>query len=246
MSNSMNQKVAIVTGGSGGIGSEISKQLAATGVAVILTYFNNQDAANAVVQDIKNSGHEASSFRMNISQPEDVDALFKFVLDKYTKIDIMVNNAGTIIPRQIADVTNEMYHNVFGVNTFGSFLMMRASVLHMQNGGRILNTSSTMVNSPIAGGALYAASKAAMEVMGKALSKELGDRGITVNSMRVGATVPGMFMKAPPERQAALAQASPFKRLGTPSDIAKVVSFLVSEDSAWITGETLAIDGGIS
>lgn len=239
-------KVAIVTGGSGGIGSEIARQLAAKGISVILTYSQHQEKANQLVSEIESAGGKAKAFALNVTDSEQVSACFEFAKSEFGRIDIVVNNAGTIIPAPIANCTDDMFKAVFDVNTFGAFTVMRESAKHLQDNGRILNTSTIAVTNPIAGGGLYSASKAAMEILGKSLSRELGERGITVNSMRVGSVVPGMFEKAPPERQAAMANASPFKRLGTPDDIAKVVSFLVSDDAAWITGEVITIDGGVS
>lgn len=137
-----------------------------------------------------------------------------------------------------------MYEKVFDVNVRGAFFVLQEAAALMRNGGRIINISSTMVAAPIAGSALYAASKAALESFSRVLAKEVGGRDITVNSLRLGATIPGMFAKAPPERQAAFAAASPFNRLGTPRDVADVVAFLLSEGGRWITGQTIVVDGG--
>jgi 3-oxoacyl-[acyl-carrier protein] reductase len=236
--------VALITGGAGGIGSAITRRLARDGITVVIAYSKSADAAQQLVRDIEASGQRASAVQADVAKPEEVARLFATTLAQYGRIDYVINNAGTIVPRPLADITDEMYDLVFNVNVRGALNVLKHAAKYLGNGGRVVNTSSTMVGDPIPGGGLYAASKAALEVLGAVAAKELGPRGITVNSLRVGATVPGMFSKAPPERQAAMAAASPFKRLGKPEDIADVVAFLVSDAGRWITGQTITVDGG--
>jgi 3-oxoacyl-[acyl-carrier protein] reductase len=236
--------VALITGGAGGIGSAITRRLARDGITVVIAYSKSADAAQQLVRDLEASGQRASAVQADVAKPEEVAQLFATTLAQYGRIDYVINNAGTIVPRPLADITDEVYDLVFNVNVRGALNVLKHAAKHLGNGGRVVNTSSTMVGDPIPGGALYAASKAALEALGAVAAKELGPRGITVNSLRVGATVPGMFAKAPPERQAAMAAASPFKRLGKPEDIADVVAFLVSDAGRWITGQTITVDGG--
>lgn len=238
------KKVALVTGGSGGIGSGLVHRLAANGISVVFTYVTAEKGARDVVASIKANGGDAKAFRADISQLDDITALFRFIQDEYGHLDYLINNAGVIVPGSIAGVTNELYEKVFDVNVRGALFILQEAATLLRTGGRIINISSTIVAAPIAGSALYAASKAALELFSCVLAKEVGARGITVNSLRLGATVPGMFAKAPPERQAAFAAASPFKRLGTPQDVADVVTFLLSEGGSWITGQTITVDGG--
>jgi 3-oxoacyl-[acyl-carrier protein] reductase len=238
------KKVALVTGGSGGVGSELARRLAADGAAVVLTYASGEEAAARVVAEIEAAGGQARAIRADVGQPADIIALFKAVLEQHGRLDIVINNAGVIAPGPIAAVTEEAYGKVFDVNVRGALLVLREAAKVLADGGRVINISSTMVGAPIAGSALYAASKAALEAFSRVLSKEVGARGITVNALRLGATVPGMFAKAPPERQAAFAEASPFKRLGTPQDAADVVAFLTGEGGRWVTGQTITVDGG--
>jgi len=238
------KKVALVTGGSGGIGSEIARRLAREGAAVVLTYAAGKEAAAKVVAQIQAEGGDARAVCADISEPDDINALFRAVLEQHGRLDIVINNAGVIAPGPIAAVTEEVYAKVFDVNVRGALLVLREAAKALKDGGRVINISSTMVGAPIAGAALYAASKASLEAFSRVLSKEAGPRGITVNALRLGATVPGMFAKAPPERQAAFAEASPFKRLGTPQDAADVIAFLVSEGGRWVTGQTITVDGG--
>ena len=236
--------VALITGGAGGIGSAITRRLARDGITVVIAYSKSADAAQQLVRDLEASGQRASAVQADVAKPEEVAQLFATTLAQYGRIDYVINNAGTIVPRPLADITDEIYDLVFNVNVRGALNVLKHAAKHLGNSGRVVNTSSTMVGDPIPGGALYAASKAALEALGAVAAKELGPRGITVNSLRVGATVPGMFSKAPPERQAAMAAASPFKRLGKPEDIADVVAFLVSDAGRWITGQTITVDGG--
>ncbi|PNS11128.1 3-ketoacyl-ACP reductase [Mixta theicola] len=236
--------MALVTGGSGGIGSEIARRLALSGMAVVFTYATAEKEAENIVSAIRDSGGEVYAVRADISKPDDIKALFRFVQKQYGQLDYLINNAGVIAPGPISAVTSALYDKVFDVNVRGAFFVLQEAANLLRNNGRIINISSTMVDVPIAGSALYAASKAALELFSQVLAKEIGSREITVNSLRLGATIPGMFAKAPPERQATFAAASPFKRLGTPKDVAEVVAFLLSEAGSWITGQTITVDGG--
>lgn len=237
-------KVALVTGGSGGIGSGIAKRLAKDGVSVVIGFSQSAEAAAMVVADIIAGGGQALAVQADVANAMDVQALFKAAKDRFGKIDIVINNAGVIIPGLLADITDAAYDKVFGVNVRGALEVLKQAAGQVAEGGRIVSTSSTIVGAPIAGSALYVASKAALEAFSHVLAKEMGAKGVTVNAIRVGPTIPGMFAKAPPERQAALAAASPFKRLGRPEDVADVVAFLVSEDARWMTGQIVTIDGG--
>ena len=237
-------RVAIVTGASGGVGSEVARRLAKEGLAVVIGYGKSADAAQAVVADIQAAGGQALAVRADVSVPNEAELLFESALERFGRVDVVINNAGVISTGAIADVSEQAYAQLFDINVRGALFVLKNAAKHLKDGGRIVNTSSTIVGAPIAGSALYTASKAALEAFSRVLSKEIGARGITVNAIRLGPTVPGMFAKAPPERQAALAAASPFKRLGTPDDVADVVAFLTSEQGRWVTGQTITVDGG--
>lgn len=243
-SQKLTGKVALVTGGSGGIGSGVAKRLAKDVASVVIGFSQSVEAAAAVAADIIASGGQAAAVQADVANPKDVQALFNAAKDRFGKIDIVINNAGVIIPGLLADITDAAYDKVFGVNVRGALEVLKQAAAQVAEGGRIVSTSSTIVGAPIAGSALYAASKAALETFSQVLAKEVGAKGITVNAIRVGPTIPGMFAKAPPERQAALAAASPFKRLGRPEDVADVVAFLVSDDACWMTGQLVTVDGG--
>ncbi|MHA6759462.1 SDR family oxidoreductase [Streptacidiphilus sp. PAMC 29251] len=237
-------RVALVTGGAGGIGSTVSRTLAADGHRVVVAYNSGAEAAKQLVAEIEEAGHTAVALQADVTKADQVGALFADVVARFGRIDVVVNNAGTMIPKPIADLSEQVFDLVFDVNVRGALNVLRETSRLLADGGRVVNISSTIVQDPIPGSGAYAASKAALELFGKVASKELGPRGITVNTLRVGPTVPGMFSAAPPERQAAMAAASPFKRMGQPQDIADVISFLVGDAGRWITGQVITVDGG--
>jgi 3-oxoacyl-[acyl-carrier protein] reductase len=155
-----------------------------------------------------------------------------------------VNNAGTGIVAAIADVTEEEYDKVFNLNVRGVLFALQEAARRMNDGGRIVNISSTTTIHPEAGMSVYAASKAAIKLFTAVMASEVGDRGITVNTVMPGPTIPGMFGNMPPEVQQQAAASSPFNRVGTPQDIADVVAFLVSEEARWLTGQDFCANGG--
>jgi 3-oxoacyl-[acyl-carrier protein] reductase len=236
-------RTAIVTGGSGGIGSAVCKSLAAAGHHVVVAYREAADAAERVVAEIEESGGTAVAVQADVVHADQVEALFA-AAERFGPVHVVVNNAGTMIPRPLADLGPETFDAVFDVNVRGALNVLREAARRTADGGRIVNTSSTLVQDPIPGSGAYAASKAALELLGKVAAKELGGRGVTVNTLRVGPTVPGMFGRAPAERRAAMAAASPFGRTGRPQDTADVVAFLAGDGGRWITGQVITVDGG--
>lgn len=237
-------RVALITGGAGGIGSAIARRLAQDGFDVVVAYSSSAEAAQALAQELQATGRRVLALQADVTQSAQVAQLFEQAVAALGRVDCVVNNAGTMIPRTLGELGDELYDKVFGVNVRGALNVLKQASRYLEEGGRVLNISSTLVSAPIPGSALYAASKAALELLGAVAAQEFGPRGITVNSLRVGPTVPGMFSKAPPERQAAMAAASPFRRLGRPQDVADVVSFLASEAARWVTGQTITVDGG--
>ncbi|AOR32941.1 3-ketoacyl-ACP reductase [Streptomyces fodineus] len=235
---------ALVTGGAGGIGSTVARTLAAGGHRVVVAYRSAADAAKELVAEIEAAGGTAVALRADVTDADQVAALFADAVRQFGQVDIVVNNAGTMIPRPLADLTDDVFDKVFAVNVRGALNVLREAARRLADGGRVINISSTQVAETIPGSGAYAASKAALEAFGRVAAKELGPRGITVNSLRVGPTVPGMFSQAPPQRQEAMAAASPFQRLGTPQDIADVISFLAGDGGRWVTGQVITVDGG--
>lgn len=240
------KRTAIVTGGSGGIGSEICRRLARDGFRVIVHYGNNRQAADTVVEEIAGSGGVAFARSADISNEAAVGHLFESTFTEFGGLDVVVANAGTggsgpIEHMELADFTK-----LVTVNLIGTFLTLREAARRLNDGGRLIFVSSQLAERPRIGTGGYSATKAGIDAMLVSMSHELGTRGITVNSVRPGATEPGMFAHSDEERKEFFRNLSPFKRLGHPTDMAAVVSFLASSDAGWMTGQHIRTDGGAS
>jgi len=242
-------KIAVVTGGSRGIGAAIATRLAADGASVAVNYASHQAEANDVVQKIVQAGGKAIAIQADVSKTEDVRLLFKEVAERFEGFDMLINNAGAthIRPMPIADATDETYDWTFAVNTKGTFLCLREAAKLMRSGGRIVNLSSTGVFSAHPGYAIYSAAKSAVEVFTRVLCKELKGRNITVNCVAPGATATEQWLKGKSEELLqTIANLSPLNRLGTPVDIAGVVAFLVSPQGGWVNGQVIRVNGGFA
>lgn len=239
----LNEKIAIVTGGSGGIGSAICMRLAADGAKIVVHYGGSKDKANQVVAQIKDKKGEAISIQADISNYESVVNLFESTEKQFGKPDIIVNCAGTGDVGKIAEMDETNFDKTFGLNTKGSFFCMKEAAKRLNDNGRIINISSCLVPRPQPGFGIYISSKAAIESMSKVLAMELGDRNITVNTVSPGPTETEMYANSGDDAQAAAAQ-SPFNRIGQPEDIADAVSFIASQDARWMTGQTFHVGGG--
>ena len=188
--NALLGRVALVTGGSRGIGAAIATRLAADGAAVAVNYLSHQVEANDVVEKIVQAGGKGIAIQADVSKTEDVRLLFKEVAERFEGLDMLINNAGAthIRPMPIVDATDEIYDWTFAVNTKGTFLCLREAAKCMRSGGRIVNLSSTGVFNAHSGYAIYSAAKSAVEVFTRVLCKELKGRNITVNCVAPGAT----------------------------------------------------------
>ncbi len=245
MPTTLKDKVAIVTGGSGGIGSAICDRLSAEGAKIVVHYSGHEDAAKQVVQRIEANKGKAIAVQADLSQSDRVTALFDRAEQQFGKPDILVNVAGIRLISAIADTDDDTFDKMFGLNAKGAFFCLREAARRLNNNGRIVNISSGLVVRPPAGYGLYVGSKTAVEGMSKVLSIELGDRGITVNCVAPGPTETEEFKDSIDESKAAVAAAqSPFNRIGQPDDIANVVAFVVSDRCSWITGHTFPASGG--
>lgn len=240
----LENKVAIVTGASGGIGGAIAERLGKDGATVIVNYAHSAGDAEAVVAKIKQAEGNAVAMQADMTQVDAIHRLFQAVDDRFGPLDILVNNAGVAIRGKIAEVTEADYEKIFSVNVKGVLFGLQAATQHMRDGGRIVTVSSSVTVYPTPGLAVYAASKAAERMFTEVLAQEIGDRGITVNSIMPGPTIPGMFDNASEETRKHAASLSPFNRIGTPQDVADVVAFLVSEEARWITGQHILANGG--
>ena len=245
MSTTLKGKIAIIIGGSGGIGSAICERLAAEGAAVVVHYGGHEEAALQVVQKIEQNSGKAIALQANLTQSDQVAALFDQTEQQFGCPDIVVNVAGVRFISAITNTDDDTFDKTFGLNTRGAFFCMREAARRVNNNGRIVNISSGLVVSPPAGYGLYAGSKSAVEKMSKVLSIELGDRGITVNCVSPGPTETQEFKDTVDDAKAAAAAAkSPFNRIGAPNDIANVVAFVVGDQCSWITGHTFQANGG--
>lgn len=240
----LNEKVAIVTGASRGIGAAIAHRLAQDGATVVINYARSAEQAKELVLAIEANGGKALALQADMSQVTDIRHLFQEAIAQLGHLDILVNNAGIANAAPVADVTEEQFDTVFAVNVRGVLFALQEAARHMNDGGRIINVSSSTTLYPAAGLAVYVSSKVAVKAFTEVLALELGGRGITVNSVVPGPTSPGMFDKRPIEEQQVAATSSPFNRIGTAEDIADVVAFLANEESRWVTGQHIVANGG--
>ncbi|QOV91224.1 SDR family NAD(P)-dependent oxidoreductase [Humisphaera borealis] len=244
-------KTALVTGASKGIGAGIARELAAAGAAVVVNFATDRLGAEAAVNDITSAGGRAIAVSGDVSKAADVARMFADAKTAYGALDILVNNAGVYTPMSLDAMTEQEFHREFNTNVLGPLLVIRESLQHFgPGGGSVINIGSGASKMCPPGYAIYAATKSALDAITVVLSKELASRKIRVNSVNPGATLSegthaaGLYGVAS-EFEKTLVAMTPLGRIGTPSDIAKVVAFLASEDSGWLTGEILLASGGL-
>jgi 3-oxoacyl-[acyl-carrier protein] reductase len=240
-------KVAIVTGGSRGIGAAIARKLGADGANVVVNYSRNEDAARHVVAQVERAGSRTIAAQADMSDPTQIEALFARTMEAFGRVDILVNNAALSGGRPLETTDALFYDEMFAVNVRGPLLAMRFAAQYIgPEGGRIVNISSGITRSPTAQWAVYAASKSALETMTACLAVELGPRHITVNAVAPGITQTDMLREVmPADVQQRLIADTPLGRLGQTDDIADVVAFLCGHEARWITGQTLIANGGL-
>ena len=238
-------KVAIVTGASKGIGRAVAERLAQAGARVVVNYASDVAEAEAVVAAIEGAGGVAVAVRGDVASAADVDALYDAAA-RWGAPDILVVNAGIGSVASLVDGTEAQYQRMFDVNTRGTMLLLRGAASHLANNGRVVTVSSATVAFPQAMTAIYAGSKAAVEAMSLVAAEELGPRGITVNIVQPGVTDTPLVAALPhrDELVRIVAANSPFKRIGTPGEVASVITFLISDEASWVTGQTICVNGG--
>lgn len=239
-------KVAIVTGASGGIGGAIAERLARDGFTTIVHYAGNAAPAEALVARIENLGGRAVSAQADIADAAAVARLFDTAEAAFGGVDVLVNNAGVMQLATLAESEDALFDQQVAINLRGTFNTLREASRRLKDGGRIINISSSVTTLLQPGYGVYAATKAAVEAMTSVLTKELRGRNITVNAVAPGPTATKLFLDGKPQAVIDhLTKLSPLERLGQPEDIAGAVAFLAGPGGAWINGQTLRANGGI-
>lgn len=240
-------KVALITGGSRGIGAGIALRFAEEGATVAISYAKNKAKADDLVAKIKAQEGKALALHADASSAEQSEKLVSEVVKEFGKIDILINNAGVFEAAPLEKLTLDHYDRVFNVNVKGVIATTIAAVKKISNGGRIINISSVAATSSLPGFGVYSATKSAVDTLTRVWAQELGSRQITVNAVAPGATVSDMYDEAMDENaKAQMLAKTALGRAGQPDDIAAVVAFLASEDGRWITGQSLVASGGLS
>lgn len=245
----LENKVALVTGASKGIGAAIAKKLADEGATIVVNYASSKSDAEKVVASIVGHGGKATAIQGDVSKTTDIERLFNAIITQYGTIDILVNNAGVYQWGPIETVTEESFHEQFNINVLGLLMATKTAVKAFgEKGGSIINIGSAVSSAQPAGSAIYTATKAAVDSITRVLSKELGSRNIRVNSINPGmvetegSTAAGFVGS---EMADAMIKTTPLQRMGQPDDIASVAAFLASEESRWLTGEIIIASGGL-
>ena len=242
-----NNKVAIITGASGGIGQAIANRLAQDGFAVVVHYSGSVEKAEKAVAEVESGGGRGIAVQADVSSVADVERLFQETLDKFGVIDVVVHCAGIMPLATIADGDIEAFDKVIATNLRGTFLILSQAARHVSSGGRIVVFSSSVVAKAFPTYGAYIASKAGVEGLVHVLANELRGRNITVNAVAPGPVATDLFLKGKNDTEIEqLSKVPPLERLGQPEDIADVVSFLAGNDGGWINAQVLRANGGFA
>ena len=235
----------MVTGGSRGIGAAVARRLAADGAAIALIYHSQREAAEAVATDIRERGGRAAVFQADVANEQALHSVAQQVAAKFGRISVLAHVAGVFGAAPAGSITRELFDQQFIVNTWSVIATTQAVLPYFApSGGSIVNVSTSLVHDPGGGTAVYAASKAALEVLTLGFARELGPRGIRVNAVAPAITRTDMTADIPQSHLDQERALTPLGRLAEPADIADVVAFLCSNDARWVTGRTLLADGG--
>ena len=248
MSFNLKGHVALVTGGSRGIGRGIALRLASEGVKVGVNYNTGAAQAQEVVEEITSGGGEAIAIQADISEQSQVTDMFRTLLERWERIDILVNNAGIRKDRLLMRMTTEEWDSAINVNLKGAYFCTKAALPQMarQRRGRIINMSSVVGVAGNPGQANYSASKAGLIGLTKTVAKEMARRNITANALAPGYIITSMVEELSEELRSQVLSRVPMGRLGTPEDIAGLVAFLCSDEAGYITGQVIRVDGGLA
>jgi 3-oxoacyl-[acyl-carrier protein] reductase len=241
-------KVAVVTGASKGIGAAIARHLADEGAAVVVNYSSSKEGAERVVADITRNGGRAVAVKANVANPSDIRRLFAAAKESFGRLDVLVNNAGAYEFAPLDAVTPEHFHKLFDLNVLGLILATQEAVRHFgPDGGSVVNISSVVSTAAPPNTSVYSATKAAVDAVTRSLAKELGPRKVRVNSINPGMVETEGVRAAGIDKsdfRKQIESQTPLGRIGQPDDIAPAAVYLASQDSKWVTGETLYISGG--
>jgi acetoacetyl-CoA reductase len=240
-------RVALVTGGTRGIGAAITKMLAESGASVAAGYSKGEESAKKFQSEMKAKGAKLSVHQGRVDDVEDCNRVVKEVLDEFGRVDYLVNNAGITIDKTVRKMTSDDWRHVLDVNLSGAFNMTKALLEHMieRGSGRVVNISSVIGETGNVGQANYAASKAGLFGFTKSLALEMAQRGITVNSVAPGFIETEMVAAIPEAALAKVVEKIPQRRLGRPEEVARVVRFLLEDDASYITGAVYSVNGGL-
>lgn len=240
------KKIALVTGASRGIGASIAERLANDGFAIVVNYAGSESAAKQVTAQIIDAGGQAIPYQADVSDAKAVHAMFNHIESTWGKVDVLINNAGVMELQPLSKADTQHIDKQIDINLKGTINTLREASLRLNNGGRVINFSTSVVGLKLENYGVYAATKAAVETLTAIMAKEMRGKEITVNAVAPGPTATELFLKGKPsELIERMAQMNPLERLGTPGDIASVVSFLASKDSGWINGQILRANGGV-
>lgn len=242
MEDTFKGKNAIVVGGSRGIGKAMVERLAAAGAAVAINYVNSRAASEQLAEQITQQGGKAIAIQADISKLPDIKTLFDQAEQELGQLDIVMVNAADYVGVFLSEATEEQYDRIFNTNTKGVFFVLQEAARRVRNGGRIIVTSSGGTQMYFTMNSIYLGSKGAVEQFVRVLSRELGERNITVNTISPGFTNTDLL---PKRDRTIAADMSPFKRVGEPYDVADVAVFLASDAARWITGQNIGAGGGV-
>ncbi|WP_454916585.1 SDR family oxidoreductase [Xanthobacter sediminis] len=239
-------KIAIVTGGSRGIGAAIAARLGKDGFTVVVNYAGNAASAEEVVRKIEQAGGKAVTTQADVADAQAVRHMFDTAEAAFGGVDVLVNNAGIMMLSPLAGADDAHFDRQVSVNLKGTFNTLREAATRLRNGGRVINFSTSVVGLKLETYGVYAATKAAVETLTAIMAKEMRGRNITVNAVAPGPTATDLFLNGKSDELIErMAKMNPLERLGMPDDIAAVVSFLAGPDGAWINGQTLRANGGV-
>jgi 3-oxoacyl-[acyl-carrier protein] reductase len=243
----LTDKVALVTGGSRGIGRAVAVALGRAGALVVINYVGNEAAATEALGEVEAAGGRAELSRFDVSDPEQVDAAVKGVITRHGRLDVLVNNAGIAIDQLLLRVKPEELEKTWAINVNGAIYCAKSAIRPMmkQKRGRIINLSSVVAESGNPGQVVYSASKSAILGMTRTLAREYAARGITVNAVAPGFIETDMTAELPDAAKQGILEQTPAGRIGRPEEVAAAVLFLASDEAAYVTGQTLRVNGGM-